>query len=66
MIMSNLKHHLTTVVGQANIVFEWVESWISSHIAIEHLVKIMKGATSSTRHDLFMIKESEISVAEVK
>ena len=54
MIMSNL--HLTTVVGQANIVFEWVESWISSHIATEHMVKIMKGATSSTRHELFMIK----------
>ena len=56
MIMSNLKHHLTTVVGQPNIVFEWVESWIASHVAAEHMVKIMKGTTSSTRHELFMVK----------
>ena len=57
MMMSKCKHHSTTEVSQANIVVgDWAEKWIASHLAVDYMVKIMKGITISTRHELFMDK----------
>jgi len=49
--------YLTTERSQANIdIAEWAESWIDSPMAIEHMVKVMKGVVKSRRHDLFLDK----------
>eukprot|EP00092_Neocalanus_flemingeri_P007418 GFUD01008011.1.p1 GENE.GFUD01008011.1~~GFUD01008011.1.p1 ORF type:complete len:2535 (+),score=676.26 GFUD01008011.1:509-8113(+) len=49
--------YLTTERSQANIdIAEWAESWIDSPMAIDHMVKVMKGVVKSRRHDLFLDK----------
>jgi len=49
--------YLTTERSQANIdIAEWAESWIDSPLAIDHMVKVMKGVVKSRRHDLFLDK----------
>jgi len=35
---------------------EWAENWIKSPLAVEHMLKVMRGQVKSRRHDLFLDK----------